>query len=935
MLGIHNGATTFLKSFMPYALPIHCVAHKEALAAKDVNDPIADATEKVMTGVYYYFCNSSKRCSLYQTLLIGLDSEDIPGLAKLHVIRWLSRGKTLDAFVRNLGPLQIYFLSTASKDVIADECTIAMNNDSLSTDEKLEKISMLRKSICTGVTIASSLFLHDIIFAKLNSLNLVFQKTNLTPVIVHEHYTATTASIIAEYCNDKSDQFYLRSDKPIGCFMRHCAKKLSEGKLEFTFGINDVTTSHSIFTGWGCELKVQITPIEFYNLCQFFCRYSLSIVEALHNRLQCNELQKFGALDISFYRRHHDDRNLLRKYLSEIAAFYGQPKKYKPIDLGSHPAWRQSGVEEAEILEAANLARSVLNCDKSQDTVEEVDINTSEDNISQKTNILSFQGFTSTSLKSHLERTLTNTPSGLTKLRIGYFSELTSKPLVTSANIEQEIEQFITHMCSHCFDRFDIPDAKGNKSMQFLDAYTFFEFHKLEMKTMFPNIFELMSIPLLLALSNSAVEGGFSTLNCIQSNRRSSLQVYTTNSLMRICLLCPSELLIKNDNVLCQRILSMWDKLPNYKKYGSEKHKTQTKLVATRGTGVLAAENKRKFTGSSSFQFPVKIEEAFEMQKKKICIVLKNEVWELSRDDEYHEVKSFARTLKSSEQFHTMIKSSRESINDSKSKKNNRQGCIKIGDASYTLTKDDAIWAIHKSSNEDVLVHVGKTGSIGNLASYSMNVYGRMFHTLQPKTWLVDEIINASVVLLRIYCNAKFGKGCYIIADIDFYHFYASKDLTDEEKITKVMNCFFGNADNFKKCKYMLIPIYLPNHFILVVIDFENLEVQLFDSLKINRPQVLDDIKSYASYLLSYFCNEDVNFTGIDMREKTSHQGNSYDCGCYTIWNMVRVIRGLEFVALPTDFRQTLALWLLSQDQTIFFPGFVPPPEEIIEIDDD
>ena len=66
---------------MPYAIPIHCIAHKEALAAKDVSELLADSVDALMKQVYSYFCNSSKRNALYSALLEGLDNEDVPEIS--------------------------------------------------------------------------------------------------------------------------------------------------------------------------------------------------------------------------------------------------------------------------------------------------------------------------------------------------------------------------------------------------------------------------------------------------------------------------------------------------------------------------------------------------------------------------------------------------------------------------------------------------------------------------------------------------------------------------------------------------------------------------------------------------------------------------------------------------------------------------------------
>ena len=47
MLGKLNGATVFLKSYMPFAISCHCVAHKEALASKDVTKPRISGTHMI------------------------------------------------------------------------------------------------------------------------------------------------------------------------------------------------------------------------------------------------------------------------------------------------------------------------------------------------------------------------------------------------------------------------------------------------------------------------------------------------------------------------------------------------------------------------------------------------------------------------------------------------------------------------------------------------------------------------------------------------------------------------------------------------------------------------------------------------------------------------------------------------------------------------
>ena len=83
-----------------------------------------------------------------------------------------------------------------------------------------------------------------------------------------------------------------------------------------------------------------------------------------------------------------------------------------------------------------------------------------------------------------------------------------------------------------------------------------------------------------------------------------------------------------------------------------------------------------------------------------------------------------------------------------------------------------------------------------------------------------------------------------------------------------------------------------------------------------------------------HFNGERSSFTHMSMNTAIAHQGNGFDCGCYTIWNMVRFIQNLPFVQIPLHFREKVALWLLSQDHSVFFNDYIPMMDVITIIDD-
>jgi len=123
----------------------------------------------------------------------------------------------------------------------------------------------------------------------------------------------------------------------------------------------------------------------------------------------------------------------------------------------------------------------------------------------------------------------------------------------------------------------------------------------------------------------------------------------------------------------------------------------------------------------------------------------------------------------------------------------------------------------------------------------------------------------------------------------------------------------------------MLIPIYLPAHFVLATIDFVNSKIYYMDSiLHRDGRHIFEKLNAYGKYLREYFLDGDQSdFEFVDLKQTIPHQGNGYDCGCHVIWNMIQYINGIKsYRKMPSDIRQIIALWILSKDHTLVVPSF-------------
>ncbi|CAI5522136.1 unnamed protein product [Closterium sp. Naga37s-1] len=101
MLGQHNGVTARLKVKVPHLVSSHCIAHREALAAKDAATahPDFNIVDKVVRAVAENLGRSSVNHARFQELqeVICETHLEVQGIKD---VRWLSRGDAIQRLVK-------------------------------------------------------------------------------------------------------------------------------------------------------------------------------------------------------------------------------------------------------------------------------------------------------------------------------------------------------------------------------------------------------------------------------------------------------------------------------------------------------------------------------------------------------------------------------------------------------------------------------------------------------------------------------------------------------------------------------------------------------------------------------------------------------------------------------------------------------------------
>ncbi|MCO5547287.1 hypothetical protein L7F22_000734 [Adiantum nelumboides] len=101
MVGHKTGVVARFQGIMPQIMGVHCIAHRQALAAKDgfVSHPhVYTFVDKVANKVYSWLGKSAKRHTKLLKIMSDYDIIDAKAL-QIHSVRWLSRGQVIERLV--------------------------------------------------------------------------------------------------------------------------------------------------------------------------------------------------------------------------------------------------------------------------------------------------------------------------------------------------------------------------------------------------------------------------------------------------------------------------------------------------------------------------------------------------------------------------------------------------------------------------------------------------------------------------------------------------------------------------------------------------------------------------------------------------------------------------------------------------------------------
>lgn len=149
MIGRHKGFLSRLQKRVPGLFRVHCILHREHLAAKQLSGALHDALQLVIHAVNAIKANA-KMDRLFLQLCVEEDEEFVRLL--LHTeIRWLSKGKCLIRFVQLYDTVCLFL---AGKTQFQELTSPHMKHRIIYLAEIFEKLNHLNKDMQgTGVTL--------------------------------------------------------------------------------------------------------------------------------------------------------------------------------------------------------------------------------------------------------------------------------------------------------------------------------------------------------------------------------------------------------------------------------------------------------------------------------------------------------------------------------------------------------------------------------------------------------------------------------------------------------------------------------------------------------------------------------------------------------------------------------------------------------------
>ena len=180
MVGVHEGFAIKLKREVLHLFRRHCIAHRKALASKDVVEAISPmaSLEKLSNRLYGWIGKSFLRNETLQSLLTIMEIRRLKVL-HVHNVQWLSMGQVMERMASIMPTILSIFGGP-------DGC------------EKL-----YHEFCCFSVLF----FIHLLadVLGELNTLNKIFQKENLDPTKIGEAIEITMQSLSRKFLVDEEE----------------------------------------------------------------------------------------------------------------------------------------------------------------------------------------------------------------------------------------------------------------------------------------------------------------------------------------------------------------------------------------------------------------------------------------------------------------------------------------------------------------------------------------------------------------------------------------------------------------------------------------------------------------------------------------------------------------------------------------------------------
>ncbi|MCO5558163.1 hypothetical protein L7F22_011740 [Adiantum nelumboides] len=288
MVGSRFGLFARMRVDVPHLLLVHCLAHRENLAASQAigSFPELMHLDKLCRSIYTWLHASGKRMD---DLKLVEGALDLPKLAmlRIHAVRWLSQGQVMERLVKVMPALLVDF--SHEKPSFYDELTLYANQFYIH----------LLADVCI----------------ELNVLNRQFQSDHVDIASISGYAYATLQNLKKKFLRDSA-----------GCgtkYLQEFVKKTNRGVLTFTDAGGEMHTHTLKFD----SIEGSSSGGSFEDCMHLGKELVIKVVENLNSRMD-EDISTFDACKI-FSPKHYPTEELeceasTKKWIEKILHQYGR-----------------------------------------------------------------------------------------------------------------------------------------------------------------------------------------------------------------------------------------------------------------------------------------------------------------------------------------------------------------------------------------------------------------------------------------------------------------------------------------------------------------------------------------------------------------------------------------------------------------------------------